>query len=470
MLEKEYSWNWGNFFWAILVVILAPNLFFGVLAQHLDLGRPYINIDYALVMLVVILNQRLLGIFFLFLSFFFDALGLVGQVFPILRLTDIFYVFSFVGITPWIYKFYILVFILVYIFCCMLCMRKSNSRKRLEILFCVNVLVLGYFYTAIFGGEDGKRIWRHTENPIIDSQIVFGLESRETGFVQGLDAEGALFEDVKISGATAPWFDANKEVDEKVLLIVSESWGVTDKKLQEAILAPILDLRESFTDWKRGSIDFRGITVQAEMRELCQLHPLHFNFEEHTEELKQCLPNLLKKRGYKTHAFHGAAGLMYDRMRWYPDVGFDKMTFFESHVWPRRCYSFPGACDSDMADYVKKSLEAKGKVFSYWLTLNSHYTYDKRDIHSDYLDCEHFNLKVGSQSCRNFKLHAQFFNDLAGLLKSPVMSNTRVVVVGDHEPPITNAKEKEQYFTEGKVPWISLKVKNIRGAETVAKG
>lgn len=469
MLEKEYSWSWGNFFWAILVVILAPNLFFGLLAQHLGLGRPYINIDYALVMLFFIMNQRALGILLLFVAFFFDALGLVGQVFPILRLTDIFYVFSFVGIAPWIYKLYIFVFFLVYIGCCILCVRESNSRKRLETLFCINLLVLGYLFTAILGDEDGNRIWRHTENPVIESQIVFGFESRETGFVQGLDAKGALFEDVKVSGATAPWFDSKKKIDEKVLLIVSESWGVTDGKLQEAILAPILDLRKNFTDWKQGSIDFRGITVQAEMRELCQLYPLHFNFEEHAGELKQCLPNLLKMKGYKTYAFHGAAGLMYDRVKWYPDIGFENMTFFESHVWPRRCYSFPGACDSDMVGYIKRSLEERGKVFSYWLTLNSHYMYDKRDILSSYLDCERFDLKAGSQSCRNLKLHAQFFNDLAALLKSSVMKDVRVVVVGDHEPPITNLEEKERYFTEGKVPWFSLKVKGEERAKSVAK-
>ena len=42
------------------------------------------------------------------------------------------------------------------------------------------------------------------------------------------------------------------------------------------------------------------------------------------------------------------------------------------------------------------------------------------------------------------------------------MAGVRVVVVGDHEPPITNKDEKLLYFREGKVPWISFKVPENR--------
>src|SRR5690606_9984297 len=119
--------------------------------------------------------------------------------------------------------------------------------------------------------------------------------------------------------------------------------------------------------------------------------------EGHKDELTECLPNRLKAQGYDTFAFHGAAGLMYDRVRWYPDIGFNNTMFFEANSWPRRCYSFPGACDSDMVDFVAKSLDNPGKVFTYWLTLNSHYSYDSRDIHGDLFPCEKYAVPINSE-------------------------------------------------------------------------
>jgi len=263
-----------------------------------------------------------------------------------------------------------------------------------------------------------------------------------------------------VKGASSPWFENQEVLDKKILLVVSESWGMTDQKIQEAVLSPIRQKQELFSQWEEGVIDFRGITIEAEIRELCQLDLLHFNFEGHEEELSDCLPNSLRDDGYKTYAFHGAAGLMYDRVKWYPDVGFENSTFFESQTWPRRCYSFPGACDSDMADYVAKSLSKNDKVFSYWLTLNSHFTYDSRDIHSKGFRCAELGVAPGSQTCRNLKLHYQFFSDLAQMLSRSEMAGIKVVVVGDHEPPITDKAEKQRYFVEGKVPWFSLKVKD----------
>ncbi len=244
----------------------------------------------------------------------------------------------------------------------------------------------------------------------------------------------------------------------KMLLVLNESWGVTKEGVQRAILKPILAMENDLDNIERGMVSFQGITVEAEIRELCQSDLMHFNFEEHQSELLKCLPNQLKKKGYNTFAFHGAAGLMYDRVRWYPDIGFEKSTFFESQPWPRRCFSFPGACDSDMAGYVASSFEGSNKVFSYWLTLNSHYSYDARDIHREIPLCRNIGVEESSEVCRNLSLQRQFFEDLAEIVRRPEMAGVTVLVVGDHEPPITNKEEKLKYFTAGKVPWVRFKV------------
>src|SRR5690606_18895241 len=154
--------------------------------------------------------------------------------------------------------------------------------------------------------------------------------------------------------------------------------------------------------------------------------------------------------GYRTTAIHGAAGMMYDRVRWYPKAGFEQLVFLESRPWPRRCYSFPGACDMDLMDEVRAGLTAEGKSFVYWLTLNTHSNFDLRDLQDDHFDCAAFGTESTRASCRNFKLQAQFFNGLAELLADKALQDMEVIVVGDHPPPILNREDFDQYFQDAR--------------------
>src|SRR5690606_27455490 len=180
-------------------------------------------------------------------------------------------------------------------------------------------------------------------------------------------------------------------------------------------------IQSKLADWEQGEIDFNGITIEAEIRELCQADLEHFNFDDYKAELSNCLPNTLKKAGYKTASFHGAAGPMYDRFKWYPWIGFDETVFFESQRWPRRCYSFPGACDYDMVELIADSFSSDRKAFSYWLTLNSHHSYDLRDLREDGFSCESVGIDSYTEVCRNLKLQYQFFQALSDLVSMPQM-------------------------------------------------
>ena len=57
-------------------------------------------------------------------------------------------------------------------------------------------------------------------------------------------------------------------------------------------------------------------------------------------------------------------------------------------------------------------------------------------------------------------MHAQFFDHLALLLQKPEMKGTQVIVVGDHPPPTMILLEPMKYTDEGKVAWMSFKVKD----------
>lgn len=449
------AWNWRRFF-GILGVVALPNIFFGGVSLYFGLSRPLVNFDYLLVGLLLILFWRWIGVVFLALVCASDFLALVGQVFPILKISDVFYLSRFLPAAPLQYKVVLVSVLAVIAIFSYIFLRTFKASAKYESLVLINLLLLTYSGELAFGGRDTGQVWRGADNAFVGSQLVYNFDSRNTGFVNSLDGEGPAFSEVKVRGATKDLFDSVPE--SSVLLVVNESWGVTDDEILDALISPILNDRKKLKDFQRGEVSFSGITIGAEFRELCQLHPNHFNFDGEEDRLSGCLPNLFKKAGFSTHSFHGAGGLMYDRAKWYPVVGFDERLFFETRTWDRRCYSFPGACDSDLLPEVKKSFSNGGKVFSYWLTLNSHAMYDRRDIHHDLFDCAKFGIPDELQTCGNLKLQAQFFYDLKTLVDSEELQGVEVIVVGDHEPPIMDKSEKKQYFVADKVPWFRFTV------------
>ena len=92
--------------------------------------------------------------------------------------------------------------------------------------------------------------------------------------------------------------------------------------------------------------------------------------------------------------------------------------------------------------------------------MNSHANYDRRDIFIDKFNCDAFNIVEKSQTCRNLKLQAQFFEILGNLIQVNEMSGVEVILVGDHTPPIFNQKEKEKYFDGNKVVAMKFKIKS----------
>ena len=460
MLEKsEISWSWFHFCWAAVLVLILPNSVMGLFATAYSLERPLVSVDYAVVMLIFLLNQRVIGVFALIVAFSFDVLALVGQIFPILRLSDIPYMAKFVGVAPASYQVLSVVIVLVLLaFVCAFWFR-GRQRRKTEFLTCINIVIICYAVTAIFFNTEETRVWSNKERAFVSSQVIYGIDSRRTGFVESLYSTGDLFGETALTAASAPLFADLPRGDDKILLIVNESWGAADKKVHLAIISPLLQMSDKLDDWKEGNIGFKGITIEAEIRELCEAELLHFNFSGHERSLDKCVPNRMKKAGYETFAFHGAAGLMYDRAKWYPTIGFDNTTFFENYSWPSRCYSFPGACDVDMANMVSKAFRSSGKIFGYWLTLNTHHYYDLRDLSVDAFNCQAFGVDVNTAACRNFKLQHQFFSSLADIVSKPHMSGVRVMVVSDHEPRISDQTEMHRYFQEGRIPWVSFRVR-----------
>lgn len=446
-----------SFFWFV-GVFLFPNALFGLLALYFGLGRPYVNFDYLLCAVVFFTPLRILFYPLLLFFVFVDAIVLVCQVFPFVRLQDLFYLVGFIPAAALAWQIFICMLVVVALLTFWFFLLSVRRSSLLSCLVLLNFSLLLYVFSVYGGDVDRGKFWRVPESIPVSSQVVYFYTYRQGAFLEKYFENGQPFTQAAYKGAAEPWFDVGAGFQDKVLLIVNESWGATlNPLIFDRLVRPLRELK-NVEVLEYGSKDFVGATVAGELRELCRLQPNHFNLSNVSEGFEGCLPGIFKKQGYTTRAMHGAVGLMYDRARWYPRVGFDERVFFESRSWKERCYSFPGACDLEMmAVQLKPWLNRDSKDFIYWLTLNTHSYYDSRDLRGDFFDCAEYGILVGGEACRNLKLQAQFFNGLAGVF-SGLNSKVDVVVVGDHSPPMFDQREKDMVFVDSKVSYIRFRV------------
>lgn len=445
---------------AVLAFVL-PNLAFCAASAWLGIGRAWLNVDYALALVLFAFGLHWLGALAALAFLLVDVLTLAGQVLPFVRLGDLLYLLRFAASASALHLALLIGLALVVLAKLGLLAGLGRRLSRLTALLLFNCAILAY---AVHANSDEtgahERFYRTAGGALAGSQTVSFLEGRADSFLDLFRAEGEALKPAP-PGATAPWFDVLEQGNpsERLLLIVNESWGEPiNPAVQHALLQP---LHAVAADGLRGgSLAYTGFTLGGELRELCRLRPEHYNLADVETGFEACLPQRLRALGYATAALHGAPSMMYDRRHWYPRAGFERTTFFEDEIWPRRCHSFPGSCDQDLLPKVEAFFAEPGRRFYYWLTLNSHPPYDPRDIHLDAFDCMAFGIAAGSESCRNLKLQAQFFHGLAQLLASPAMDGVEVIVVGDHSPIIMPMDEKASNYIDNRVPWVSFRVEH----------
>ncbi|MCB4788973.1 sulfatase-like hydrolase/transferase [Delftia sp. Lp-1] len=250
---------------------------------------------------------------------------------------------------------------------------------------------------------------------------------------------------------------------DKILFIIAESWGLpTDPKILEQQIQSLRD-NKKLEIIKLTNIHAVGATAFAEFRELCGKIPTKLNLNKIAEsDLGPCRPKKFSEQGYKTISIHGAHGTMYDRVNWYPVLGFQEMIFKEILPFGKeyQCYSFPGYCDRYLFPTVVEKISSTEKVFLYWMTLNSHTPYDRRDTHNyrENLCKAVFKIDYEAQLCTYQNLHTQFFDNLSEALQNPSLTGTEVVIVGDHAPIFNNESSRSLFETQ-KVPVLHLLVK-----------
>lgn len=440
-----------------LLIILLPNIIMSLLAYWTNTERLLINIDYFIPLVFLAWRHKILFSITFIIILLLDFLVIFSQIFPFIRMSDLLYLLKFAFISSRSYQVYSVILVLLIVLQNYFLIKTYNKKYNKTLLIIFNILIFYYAFSVNFSDSNGGKFWKPDKNQLIASQLINNINARTQGFVKTYSMEGEAFQSVNVSGATDDFFNETNSRD-NVLLVVNESWGVPiDEKIQEDILSPLFTY-SVIVDVERSELDFEGFTIAGELRELCHKAPLHFNLKNQFEGFENCLPNRYKELGYHTVAVHGALGLMYDRQYWYPRVGFQQILFRDQglNMPESRCYSFPGNCDSDIADRVIEQFNNNDKLFLYWLTLNTHAIYDKRDLKIDLFDCDNHNIATDTAACRNLKLQKQFFYTLSKMITDPALSGTRVIVVGDHEPPILLGEE--QIFVPSKIPAITFSI------------
>ena len=454
--------------WAILLCLL-PNIFFLAGAYFTKSARPLVNLDYvyaAFLLMILPARWRILGMIGVWIAVIFDSLMMIMQFFPFMNLEGALYLTPFIWNAPNLYKIFgIMIALYMFVFLPVSLLKIGKRTNFYHTIIIVAVfLLLGFLLDfRKYAHEREAEYFGRSNFYYVQGQVGLYFESQDNPFIQASLNTVPKFKPLEYDRAAK---HLGENPSNKILFIVAESWGAAkNPKADEAILQNLSALKNTvLTDWQQGAFKDVGATVQGEMRELCHTAIEGFALSKiPTSEFAQCLPNVLRQKGYQTIAMHGASSQLYDRFSWYEKVGFQKTIFAENLIGMPTCTPFNGVCDKDLMGIVQKTFaEYHNKpLFFYWMTLTTHTPYSRDDvIDKNRYKCEQFGIDDDADVCGNFKLEAQFFDELAQLLQKPEMRGTQVIVVGDHPTPIVNLEQMYRYTdNEGKVSWVSFKVK-----------
>jgi len=248
-----------------------------------------------------------------------------------------------------------------------------------------------------------------------------------------------------------------------MLVVIVEAMGhFADPKMQDlleqAIRSNGIESRYTVTS---GMNHFIGSTTAAEMREFCQTRDSYLDNLDTPRS--DCLPFKMAAAGYTTSAYHGFSGEMFERFKWWPQIGFKERHFGENLMQPgeKLCGDvFVGICDPKLVrDLAARLKAATGPQFNYLLTFNTHVPVIV-DQGYHHLDCSRRDSAVPEREvCIMTDAWIELLQTIAASFAAADVPPTEILIVGDHAPPLWYRKARD-LFTPRQVSWFRLTPKS----------
>ena len=454
-------------------VAILPNVPFWIASHYLgNITRPAFNLDYLAVALAGLFLPKGLQCASLFLVLSLDLLRSFAGLYYFSQ-TDLINAIQFLPQTPWrlaaIFALVAAALVLSWALFIIRLAGREQPRARTATsgaLVCLSVLLVltdGMNGTSSFHPKDSFVV------PRLANSTLWSLALTSWKLIRADRTEDQL---TPLSSATVPLLERLRGVDPaspprrppNIVIVIVESYGlIQEPQVARILTAPYLSaaVRARYTV-QVGAVAFSGATVSGEFRELCGVQAGIKSITTVKRFASQCLPDLLKQRGYRTEAVHGFTGYMFYRRNWYKDLGFDEQLFLEDlRIMPdmRTCGGpFPGICDVDIAGQIGKQLASSAtSQLIYWVTLNSHLPLQLQSDSSRTAGCgpEEASTRLDPAVCQWFNLIDKVNVAVARLAARPDLPKTEFFIVGDHAPPFFATSRRNQ-FSQTTVPFIHL--------------
>lgn len=469
-LKKDYKINWrtlGKGLGVSLLFCLLPNVLAWLGAYWVGVARPIINVDYvssALLFAMPFRPMRYLGMIALVVAIMIDAMMMAMQLFPFLNIRAALSLAPFLVNAPTRYQgiavvvgaYLALMPFVMYLFAKIGFVAKSDV---LHMAMVAGLFWVGYhnFNEYKYVNKEGER-FAQSDFYYIHSQYRRYKWVDNSEFADYFNKTPTL---MPIKQERGTDHLGNYGASDKILVIVAESWGVPrTEAMKTDEMAGIYKYKDRLEFIERGLFAFSGATVEGELRELCGMGlEGGYAFSRLSKSnFTACLPQKYARLGYYTIGMHGGFSSIYERNYLYPHLGFMQTYFAQDFKDKKRCQAFNGICDGQLTDTVAAEFERHKKLFYYWLTLTSHSAFPEKDIYNQRFNCNKHSIPKGD-ICNNFRLQAQFFDELGELIARPEMAGVEVIVAGDHMPPVMMREPIHPYLHWQDVSWLHFKVK-----------
>jgi hypothetical protein len=450
----------GKFFTVIVAYLVLTNAVFWLLDYTINAYRYWLVIDYLWLLPLLFLKNKYTTILFCILFsfiYFIDVLYWIRQFFPFIDLNGLLTFLTYLPFSPKIYWWFIAFGFINWLGLVILSLKLQ---RHMQLKMLPPFFMLYAVFQFCFFDYRGVNYSDHLKTQGYWGSMYETYQALK--FNQTLNWRSAKqpnFTPAQFPSVLMQQLDFTQP-PEKVVFILNESWGVLDYQAQfNAKITQKISQLPQVKLIQQGESKVDDGTIIAEIREMCGLTSDSPNFKlVPSEKFNDCVPRKLRRLDYHTQSFHGAEAGMYARDEWYTNLGFSQPKFYANLNSLERCASFPGACDKNiLLEIAHYQSQLHGKSFIYWLTLNSHHPYSKKDIESYAIDCNTALFDGRQEACRNLNLQHQLFSHLANSIKQGYFKDTTFIIVGDHMPPLVSDVKKDS-FKNNTVPFLIFKV------------